>query len=656
MQRTIRGLLWIGAAILCVSATGAIAQECEKTFDNTYDLIQEAIFENKGCTSNACHGASAAGGLDLTADASYDSLIDQDAQTVVDGSIQGLKRVVPGQKDQSLLFLNLAAGALPDQWDAPLRAMPIGLEPLSVGELEAVREWIEHGAPRTGTVPGTGELLDACLPPAKPIEIAPLDPPEPGTGVQIKMPRWTVPANSEDEACFSSYVDLTDQIPDQYLVGDGTFFAANFAQIRQDPLSHHIIVSYYTGDAAPDDPAWGPYRCRGGDKVGEACEPTDLGFCGEGSLCGSDPKSGAVCAGFGPTDAQTRGFRFAGVQEASAQTEFPAGTFRPVPVKGVIIWNSHVFNLTDEDGKSEAWLNFEFAEPEEQLFALNNVFNTERIFSMSVPPFEVQELCNHNLYPQNTRIYELNSHTHQRGKRFTIFEGRYECQAGPRRGRACNPMPDEGMPDQCPNSECTAIKATDSADCDLDGFSKVNDLVTCVNISLDTEDLGSCPSADPNGDGKVSIAELVTFVKDSFEPRQFRNPDEDLLYTNLVYNDPTVVIYDPPKPMEGSPYDRTTTYCGLYDNGYSDPDEVKKRSTSPESAGFLGGPCETPSGCTEGKVGTLCSGETEEALNTSCDTTPGAGDGFCDACQLRGGFTTEDEMFLLLGSYYIDPK
>ena len=76
-----------------------------------------------------------------------------------------------------------------------------------------------------------------------------------------------------------------------------------------------------------------------------------------------------------------------------------------------------------------------------------------------------------------------------------------------------------------------------------------------------------------------------------------------MLYTNFVYNDPTVVLYDPPKPMEGSPFDRTLTYCSLYDNGFTDPGEVKQRTTSPESAGFLGGPCRTPTGCTEGLVG-----------------------------------------------------
>ena len=38
-----------------------------------------------------------------------------------------------------------------------------------------------------------------------------------------------------------------------------------------------------------------------------------------------------------------------------------------------------------------------------------------------------------------------------------------------------------------------------------------------------------------------------------------------------------------------------------------------------------------------------------------CDSAPGANDGVCDACPLRGGVTTEDEMFILLGAFYVVP-
>ena len=39
-----------------------------------FQQVQEQIFEGRGCTSPACHGEGATGGLDLRADRSYESL------------------------------------------------------------------------------------------------------------------------------------------------------------------------------------------------------------------------------------------------------------------------------------------------------------------------------------------------------------------------------------------------------------------------------------------------------------------------------------------------------------------------------------------------------------------------------------------------------
>src|SRR5262245_65089685 len=42
--------------------------------------------------------------------------------------------------------------------------------------------------------------------------------------------------------------------------------------------------------------------------------------------------------------------------------------------------------------------------------------------------------------------------------------------------------------------------------------------------------------------------------------------------------------FDPPKSMGGKsslPEERSLTYCALYDNGFSDPTDVKLKSTSP---------------------------------------------------------------------------
>ena len=85
---------------------------------------------------------------------------------------------------------------------------------------------------------------------------------------------------------------------------------------------------------------------------------------------------------------------------------------------------------------------------------------------------------------------------------------------------------------------------------------------------------------------------------------------------------------------------------------------MKRKSTSPPTPigipGVFGGPCTKPTACTAGKLAEPCSGATPQQLNASCDTAPGLGDGVCDACPLLGGVTTEDEMFILIGSFFVD--
>ena len=53
----------------------------------------------------------------------------------------------------------------------------------------------------------------------------------------------------------------------------------------------------------------------------------------------------------------------------------------------------------------------------------------------------------------------------------------------------------------------------------------------------------------------------------------------------------------------------------------------------------------SPSGARGASAGTFCGAD---------DGLCGDG-GSCDACPVRGGVTTEDEMFLMLGSFYVVP-
>ncbi len=122
------------------------------------------------------------------------------------------------------------------------------------------------------------------------------------------------------------------------------------------------------------------------------------------------------------------------------------------------------------------------------------------------------------------------------------------------------------------------------------------------------------------------------------------------------YSDPKTVVFDPPLILDDAdPQERTLTFCALYNNGVDDEDNpdpttVKRYSRQPPNA--LIGRCE-PTHCWSGRVGEACGGRGDDA---ACDSALDSEDGLCDACTLRGGVSTEDEMLLLLGAYWIDKE
>jgi hypothetical protein len=198
--------------------------------------------------------------------------------------------------------------------------------------------------------------------------------------------------------------------------------------------------------------------------------------------------------------------------------------------------------------------------------------------------------------------------------------------------------------DLCAGAPCESTRPVDVGDCDGDGAIAINELLTGVGIALGNAALESCAPFDRNGDAAVKVDELLAAVDLELAP--LRDPHESLIYTSLTYGDPLILTFDPPRrlaPAGASAAERTLTYCALYDNGYSNPDEVKRNSLVPTN----GGPCR-PTHCAEGAIGAPCTADAQ------CDSAAGAGDGACDACTVAFGVTTDDEMFVLTGSLVRD--
>jgi hypothetical protein len=537
------------------TATPGPDGECSQEFDGTFAGIQEVIFERQGCTQDVCHGSSAQGGLKLTADVAYANIFNKKALS------SPLNLIEPGDEEQSYLWVKLAASTKPDQYGDKITGapMPNGLPPISENDLELMRKWIYAGAPEHETVSGTDQLLDACLPPPKPITIEPLEPPAEGEGIQFELPPWQLDSGSEFEGCYATYYDVTEQTPAEKKSPDGTLFRFKGFEVRQDPQSHHLLLYYSPLNLEPggidvNDESFGEWTCRGGPREGQACDPKDLPSCGDGGVCTSKLVASFACAGYGPSSRRPAEI-IGGAPQAQTTFIFSPGVYQQLPLKGVIYWNSHAFNLTTEGHMMHGRVNYYFAPPEDQVNQAVRISDFSAIFNPNNPPFTKETFCNDHVFPIGSRVFQLFAHTHRHGEYYWVT-----------------------------------------------------------------------------------------------------NAAGEMIYESRDYSDPTQARYDPPLAFDSPDRaERTVRYCAIYNNGVNEDgspniEHVTRASRVPASAEFIG-KC-SPVACVAGKIGAPCNGADDDA---ACDSSPGAGDGFCDACNITGGESTENEMFVLFGAQYIDP-
>jgi hypothetical protein len=579
-------------------------------YGSTWEGVQ-GIFERRGCLQAACHGsAPGEGALDLRPEVAYAALVE------VPSERGGKLRIQRGSRQDSFLWEKLAAATSGYDLKGRGSPMPIGTA-LSPAEVEAVRLWIQSGAPETGVVLGTENILGSCAPPAEPVSIAPATVPAAEEGLQFHAPPWTIPPaqpnglNGEGEVCYATYFNVTDRIPAEARTPCPEFWGGpskncyffNRTELTQDPNSHHSIIHMYRGAY---DLAWEPskpgdtlgfrFQCHGGPSDGSKCDPRVADACGAGGACYGDAVTSLACIGYGPPD-YSRGINagvaggsdnapaVGGSQQPYARNVPPPGVFGIFPAEGVIVWNSHAFNLFEEEVTNQQWWNVYYASATDRSFPARQIFDATDIFVQNVPPYDEREYCRTITMPVGTRIFELSSHTHERGRLFRVWGPGIDrsCRSAMNAPEAC--LPEPGAP----------------------------------------------------------------------------------IMTTTEYNDPTVLnlndsmfVLDDPDPTT-----RRFKFCSIFDNGATDLSLLKRNSTSPIPPQFgnlaPGGKCYFQSfggtlvdggiACVDGpRRGLTCGGD-----DSACDSAPGAGDGVCDACPLVGGVTTDDEMFILLGTYYCEP-
>jgi hypothetical protein len=355
------------------------------TAEGTFAQIQRQIL-TPSCATAGCHvGSTAQGQLVLSADVAYEQLVGV-APSNPSALRDGLRRVTAGKPDSSLLFHKLITppGHHTADYGNP---MPSGTAGLSVGQVEYVRQWIEKGAPKTGTVADASLLADRSRQVSLPFE--PLAAPAAGSGIQLRVEPFDVSSSFERE--LFTYRTLTNGQP----------IYVNRIETSMRPFSHHFVL--YTFDASVP-PAVVPQP----DAVRDIRAPN-----------GSMIMSNMIAMGYHVF--------LAGAMSQRTDYTFPAGAALRLPAGAGIDLNVHYANHTSDVVRGEAYVNLHTVSPDkvQRVLSTLNLDNTR----LTLPPRTRTTVEKVFTFAAPTNVYALTSHTHARGERFQI-----RVVGGPRDG------------------------------------------------------------------------------------------------------------------------------------------------------------------------------------------------------------------------------
>ncbi|MDH3625075.1 MAG: hypothetical protein OEQ49_14490 [Myxococcales bacterium] len=586
----------------CGTNTDEDAQKCD--VNSTFAQIQEQVFEARGCTESNCHGDSPQSGLDLRADVAYENLIN-----VVGVAGSGdLKLVSPLEEELSVLYLKVRAKADGSSLSAQGiggGAMPVGGDVLSDDDLGLLRAWIRGGAPETGIVKGSEEFATCALEgEIVPNKIQPLAPPAADEGVQFYSGAWPVPAQGEGEVCFVSYYDYSDSIPEGLKVPckdaqggpDRDCFAYNEILLAQDPQSHHSIVEFYVppqGKEAQWDPTngaeWKNWVCLGGESDGASCTPGS-DECGDRSQCVTAPITTVACIIYGN-----------GPDELGT----PLGLF----------------------GIAQERQNIATA----QEATFRERYPTDVYSLIPVQGFIVWDSHAFNLTESDTTVEQW-MNVEFAAPEAQVYERRQIFDAGD--------IFSMGMIEAFTSNEvCTSYTIPQHA--------------RLLTLSTHTHRYGKrfrvwYPPNDSCAPGPDCLPE-------ERDPDYISRDYADPLYQRFF--EPDLPVYDSPDPRE-----RTFKYCSLWDNGETNPEEVRRESTKPDAEtcdfvaafrGFAAGAGFEVFACGCAPEERSCFGGPNQGMACNGDDSLCGDGGICDACPTGGGVTTEEDMFILLGSYFV---
>ena len=354
--------------------------------NDTWDIIQETIWTPK-CVMCHVGGASFAeqSGLILTESVAYEELINV-TPTNIHAAEEGLELVGTNgitSLYSSFLWEKINANNYEHFYEEHPEygsIMPLGLDFLTNGELEFIRQWIIAGAPETGEVADESLLLDTST--FEPPEFSPLEIPE--NGIQAHLPPFDVPPNFERELFY--YVPLDTQ----------DFVHVNRITTTMRPGSHHFVVNTFDESSSQYLPEPNVFRdVRNFDGTDNVSVLFQMQF--HQFISGT----------------QTRFFDYT----------FPQGIALKLDPSFGFDLNSHYANYSNDTIIGEVYNNFYFSNIEDvehvaEILMLNNT-------NIELPPFQESTLNTtywvEEEFENKIKIFQLFSHAHKQNTEFKIF-------------------------------------------------------------------------------------------------------------------------------------------------------------------------------------------------------------------------------------------
>jgi hypothetical protein len=371
---------WLAAIALFFLPSLAAAQD-----DSTWSVVQHTILNNN-CVMCHREGHSFATQSDLvlTEDVAYNELLDVLPKNSA-ARADGLKRVssaggFPGLH-QSFLWEKINAPEQFHFYDDHSNygsIMPLGLPPLTNGELAFVKDWILAGAPQAGVVANPALLADTTR--YEPPDFVPLAPPE--RGIQLHLGPFDVWSSEVNDREFLYY---------QPYPTSGDLFVTQYDISYREGSHHFILYNYPHGSTTPTPDTFRDLRDQNGN----------INF--------------AVALQIG----QSFPFRmFVGSQTPFTSYHLPPGVALRLPRNAGFDFNVHSVNRSDQTQQGEVYVNLHTVDPSQvQYIAESDYFGDTNI---SLPPNQVTTLTETFAFPEQRHLVQMWSHSHEHTLEFRI--------------------------------------------------------------------------------------------------------------------------------------------------------------------------------------------------------------------------------------------